>query len=314
MSKILPRTSDLRRGKFKKRLVSQDELKIEGPKVAQALRNLQSKLETQSVSPALYAALWTITYLRIRHPFGWWGAHRKDAVCPHNFDLKWSELPYFDWSPEELKILERYPTLGELLSHRAFRATPESVHRALLSWSTGGYPLVLMDRIPSVAEVLEQQTKGKRCVTLFHQEAQLSKYILGERDPLGFGFHDLIHADHFFHQNGLMLGQIGFYRQIAAIHKEGLLNDWMKLEDYPHRLEYLMADMNSHPLHLWKCFKAICHMTRTPETVALFEETLPSFLRLSKEESLSLKLMNGQDFQIERHGVSITQFCENWGL
>lgn len=309
MTEIVPRAQGIRRGKFKKVLASVEELQLEAPLLAARLKTLREL----NLPQPLYAALWTLHYLRVRHPRGWWGAHRKDAVCAHDFDIPWTEIPSFDWNDEERELLLRYPTLGLLFSHRAFRATPEPVHRALLSMSTGAYPLVLMDRVPTVAEVLAQQTQGKRCVTLFHQEAWLSKMILGERDPLSFAFHDLIHADHFFHANSERLGQIGFYRQIDRLHREGVLNEWLACEKFPDQLEYLMADMNSHPLHLWKCFKAICHMNRTPETVELFGETLPRFLALDARETSALELMNTPSFEIKDHGVALTHLCERWG-
>ena len=130
---------------------------------------------------------------------------------------------------------------------------------------------------------------------------------------MSFAFHDLIHADHFFHANSERLGQIGFYRQIDHLHRAGVLDAWLACEKFPDQLEYLMADMNSHPLHLWKCFKAICHMGRTPETVELFSETLPRFLDLDARETSALVLMNTPSFEIKDHGVTLTQLCERWG-
>ena len=257
--------------------------------------------------------LWTLHYLRVRHPRGWWGAHRRDALMPDTLPIPWSEIATFAWSAEEQELLTRYPTVGALLNHRAFRATPEAVHRSLLGWAAGTYPLVLMERVPTVAEVLAQQIQGSRCVTLFHEAPQLARMVLGERDPLSFAFHDLIHADHFFHANAHRQGQIGFYRQIDRLHRQGLLDPWLALDKYPEQLEYLMADMNSHPLHLWKCFKAICHMQRREETRQLFEETLPHFLQLGPQESQALRLMNTADFVIAQEGVWLTQWCERWG-
>lgn len=313
MAKIVTQSSKFRGGKFKKILCSPEELLIEGPRLHENLKALHSALETGSVSPALYTALWIIQALRTRHPHGWWGAHRRDPVAASVWNLTWDKLPYFDWSDEEKKLIERYPTLGELLNHRAFLATPEAVHRALLNWEAGQYPLVFMERIPSVNEVLNQQVQGRRCVTVFYQAKELSKLVLGERDPLGFTYHDLIHADHFFHQNDLKMGQIGFYRQVKNVFDAGLLDEWMQLEDFPHRLEYLMADMNSHPLHLWKCFKAILHMTRPEAAQVLFSTTLPKFFNLSPSLEEALKVMNGENFQVPVHGVFINNFCETWG-
>jgi len=309
MSEILARSQGIRRGKFKKILASEAELALEGPLLANRLENLA----TYQLPDALFGALWVLHALRVRHPRGWWGAHRRDAVAPHAWDIPWSEIPSFDWSEEERELLARYPTLGLLLNHRAFRATPEAVHRALLNWSTGAYPLVLMERIPSVPEVLAQQVTGKRCVTLLREERQLKKLVLGERDPLSFAFHDLIHADHFFHRNDLMRGQVGFYRQVHQLLMSGKLAPWLRRENFPGQLEYLTADMNSHPLHLWKCFKAILHMNLPAETLDFIARDLPAELNASSEEQSALVRMNTPEFIVEKEGVTLTRWCERWG-
>lgn len=303
----------LRQGKFKKVLVPVEELSREAALLAPRLLKLRQDYLDGIITPALYGTLWCIQYLRTRHPHGWWGAHRRDRVTPIDWVIDLKTLPYFTWTAEELKMFDRYPSLGELLNHRAFRATPEPVHRALLEWQQGSYPLELMDRIPSVAEVLAQQIEGRRCVTMFFQEAQLGKLVLGERDPLSFAYHDLIHADHFFHNNTMKQGQVGFYRQIHKLHSEGVLDHWLTFENYPGQLEYLMADMNAHPLHLWKCFKAICHMSDTPQTVPLFAETIPRVLDVPKESQEALMKLNTPEFELMNHGVNITNLSEAWG-
>jgi hypothetical protein len=309
MSEILSRPQGIRRGKFKKILASEAELAAEAPVLAARLAELaQFKLPAP-----LFGALWVLHALRVRHPRGWWGAHRRDAVAPTAWAIPWSEIPSFTWSEEELELLKRYPTLGELLNHRAFRATPEAVHRALLNWSTGIYPMVLMDRIPSVEEVLAQQITGKRCVTLLTGERQLAKLVLGERDPLSFAYHDLIHADHFFHCNDLRLGQVGFYRQVHHLLEAGLLAPWLRCENFQGQLEYLTADMNSHPLHLWKCFKAILHMNLPVETRAFMSDQLPVALKAQAEQSEALVRMNTPEFQLNTDGVALTRWSEAWG-
>ncbi|MFP5457661.1 MAG: hypothetical protein ACLGG7_02910 [Bacteriovoracia bacterium] len=300
----------LRQGKFKKLLVPADELPLEAKRLVEPFAALAPLSATD---PALYGALWCLTYLRTRHPHGWWGAHRRDRLTSIDWPVELAQLPSFSWSEDERRMLERYPTLGELLNHRAFRATPEPVHRALLHWHAGSYPLVLMDRIPSVAEVLAQQIDGRRCVTLFHQEKQLGKLILGERDPLSFAYHDLIHADHFFHHNSMRQGQVGFYRQIHKLHSDGVLDHWLKFENFPGQLEYLMADMNAHPLHLWKCFKAILHMSDAPATLELFSNKLTTALGVDEGFRESLCALNSPTFVLQEHGVTLTKLAEAWG-
>lgn len=313
MESSIPAKQKLRAGKFKKILLEPEGLSLEAPQVHAILCQLYEDYLNQVLTSAEYAALWLVAYLRIRHPYGWWGAHRRDAVHSHKLTKLLLDYPYFDWSTEEVKLLSRYPTLGELLNHRAFRATPMPVHRALLAWSTGDYALILMDRIPSVQEVLEQQIQGKRCVTLFHQLPRLGQLVLGERDPLGFGMHDLIHADHFFHANADKLGQIGFYRIIHQLVREEMLRDFFPITGFEGRLEYLMADMNSHPLHLFKCFRAICDISARGESTMLFKDQLPKLLKASPLVADSLELLNSEAFKIDSHGVALTQMCQEQG-
>ncbi len=313
MSSSIPAKQKLRAGKFKKILLDDVGLKKEASQVHEILSKLHADYINQTLTSAEFSALWLVAYIRIRHPYGWWGAHRKESASSHKLTKPLLEYSYFDWSDEEKKLISRYPTLGELLDHRAFRATPLPVHRAILAWSAGNYDLILMDRIPSVAEVLEQQIQGKRCVTLFHQLPRLSQLVLGERDPLGFGMHDLIHADHFFHANGEQTGQIGFYRIIHQLLKEGHLQDFFQIEGYEGRLEYLMADMNSHPLHLWKCFRAICDISFKTQSKVLFEGVIPNILVMNPDESQAVSLLNTDHFIINSHGVALTELSQRHG-
>lgn len=314
MNSSIPLKSELRRGKFKKILLDERGLRLEAAALHEKLQRLFQDYQNNILTSAEYCALWLVTYLRTRQPYGWWGAHRKEKIASHKLTKSLREYPYFDFDTHETHKLQHYDDLGDLLNFRAFRATPLPVNRAILSWSQGEYDLVLMDRIPSVQEVLEQQVQGKRCVTLFHQLPRLSALVLGERDPLSFGLHDLIHADHFFHANYEKTGQIGFYRIIHQIFHSSLLDDFMQIEGFEGRLEYLMADMNSHPLHLWKCFKAICDISFKERSVHLFQNDLPSLLATNPLETQSLRLINSDEFKINSHGVAITKLCQSLGV
>lgn len=302
--------SELRQGRFKKMLVSPEVLAVEGPLMAQRLAPLFELFERGDLRPVELVALWSLQYLRQRHPGSWWGARRSTPLTTHDLTLDLRELPW-DWGPDERKRLELAPTLGELWATRAFKATPEAVNRAILCWSEEKYPLVLMERIPSVEEVLEQQVRGQRCVTIFRQASQLAKLVLGERDPLGFTFHDLIHADHFFHDNELARGQIGFYRQMKDLLVRGELAPFMARAEFPEDLEYLLADMNSHPVHLWKCFKAICKMADFRAMERLFQDRLPGLYPLSPLVQTALNELNGQSFD-EGQALALMRWCESF--
>lgn len=301
--------SDIRQGRFKKVLASAEQLREEAPELARRVAPLFLAWEAKHLTDAELVASWSLIYLRLRHPRSWWGAKRAAPLHAHHLSLKLRDLP-IEWTQEESALLEQYTTLGELWSKRAFKATPEAVHRAILAWSTGAYPLVMMERVPTVEEVLTQQMQGQRCVTLFREQTSLAKLILGERDALGFAFHDLIHADHFFHDNQLMRGQIGFYRQVDDLLRGGLLAPFMAAAEFPEQLDYVVADMNSHPVHLWKCFKSICRQANHAAMDELFLAQLPQRWKLKPELSEAFDHLNGPQFT-DNMARLILSFCEN---
>lgn len=302
--------SDIRQGRFKKQLATPEQLRQEAPLAAQELAPVFLAWEQQLLSDVELVAVWALVYLRVRHPKSWWGAKRSSALHPHNLQLPLRDLP-LQWRADEAHLVDSYATLGDLWAGRAFKATPESVHRSLLAWSLKEYPLVLMERIPTVEEVLEQQIEGQRCVTIFREPTALAKLILGERDALGFAFHDLIHADHFFFDNTLKRGQIGFYRQVNDLLRAGLMAPFMSAAEFPEQLDYLVADMNSHPVHLWKCFKSILRQGDAWAMEELLLKTLPQRWNLGLELSQALEELNGPRFT-DDHARTLLQFCENF--
>jgi len=303
----------IRTGKFKKRLADEASLEHEAPLLAPRFAALKERHARRELGDAQFAILWCLIYLHVRYQKLAWGAHRRDALLATGKSWpRLCELAELSWEED---FLRRYPTLDALLNHRAFRATPEAVHRTLLNWEEGHYPLILMERIPSVQEVLAQQVQGRRCVTLLTREDQLARFVLGERDPLGFGMHDLIHADHFFHNNQLRQGQIGFYRQLKTLLDAGAFSPWLAREGFEERLEYLAADMNSHPLHLWKCLKAILEISNKDAALEALEQG--GFAQVLGQSidvpSQALSLLNRESFRIPLEGVHLTNWCESWG-
>ncbi len=292
----------LRQGRFKKQLVSPDALPREAEAVGRAVASIPKGL-----SDAAYTALWCLHYLRVRYPKGWWGAGRTSPLREHGLQLPLTELG-IDWTESEAKLLRLYPTLGDLWAGRSFRATPLPVHRAILSWSAGDYPLVRMGRVPSVEEVLAQQTRGQRCVTLMEGKGVFERLVLGERDPLGFAYHDLIHADHFFYDNEMMRGQIGFYRLVDRMLRERLLAPFEHHAEFAGRLDYLLADMNAHPVHLWKCLRAACAMADRTADESFFTSKLACAWQLSAPVAEALATLNTPAFQ-DAQAVTLTEWC-----
>lgn len=237
-----PIKSSSRAGRFKKKLVTEEELLTEAPQILAKVAPFQNLLKGSD-----FAAAYLIAFLSHRYPGEWLGAKKsgKKVTGP-----SWRSLP-FEFEPNIKKRLENYDSLYDIFENFALKSTPLTVNRAILEWASGNYGLELMFRIPSPSEVLKQQKQGRRCVTALIDQ-RIAKYILGERDALSFTMHDLIHADHFYHHNECYRGQLGFYGLLdKTIHYFDLSN-----EKFAQEFEYLIADMNAYAIHLLKCLKS----------------------------------------------------------
>lgn len=247
MTENFSNKSSSRAGRFKKKLVSQDELNAEAPLIRAKLTPFQEMLQAGKISEAQFVACYIIVFLSHRNPGSWPGARKSKTKME---GIPFRNLP-FQFETNVLKRLQEFETLEEIFANFALKSTPASVNRAILSWIEGHYGLELMFRIPTPAEVLQQQKKGRRCVTCI-MDKRLSTYILGERDALSFTLHDLIHADHFYYHNNCYEGQLGFY---GLLDKTFEYFDLSK-EEFANEFEYLIADMNAYAIHLMKCLKA----------------------------------------------------------
>lgn len=291
----------MRTGRFKKKMVTEEKLKSE----SEILAPIFKKLKKMTLSPAEYATCYLLIYLQHRYPKTWPGSKRAQAL---DLPSLLGSVNVFDQlgvvlHPAALEKIRECQSLGDILRQFSLQSTPLSVARALLSWDTGIYSLVLMDRIPSPREVLEQQIDGKRCVTVLSEEKSLARYILGERDAMSFTMHDLIHADHFFKSTHLMQGQIGFYRQMYTLLETGSLQEFFQKQGFEESFEYLISDMNAYCVHLWKGFKAIIKHAPQPT-----QENLWRLLKAEGTELDALLALNTPAFQ----NPDQTLVLENW--
>jgi hypothetical protein len=304
--------SPIRKGKFRKKMATLPQLLEEAPILEERFRPFFLRYERNEISPAELCAHWVFEYVKVRYPDRWWGSKREKISEPlSSFLCSLGEL-----IPNPLKaehrLLERYATLGDIFNERSLLSTPLAVNRSLLKWEEGEYPIVLFERIPSVEEVLGLQVEGKRCVTVFRSQESLSRFILDERDPMSFCFHDLIHADHFFHSNEMKHGQIGFYRLIKSLMDNGLLDLLTKDERLAYWLEYYVSDMNSHCVHLLMGLKYLLVKTGEPK---LFDQVM-SFLRekenWSDREVSAFSAVNTDDFS-DSDALALESICYKRG-
>ncbi|MGE3611772.1 MAG: hypothetical protein AB7I27_19440 [Bacteriovoracaceae bacterium] len=301
--------SSSRSGRFKKKLVSEDLLKIEAPIIKNKLAPLLELYSSNKITQAEFCALYLITILSYRFPGTWIGAKRPPLGLSHQLHFLIKDIP-FDFEENISSRLSQCSTIGDLLNQFALKSTPETVNRSLLMWSNQSYHLKLLFYIPLPAEVLEQQMSGKRCVTTLIQEDELSEYILGERDSLSFTMHDLIHADHFYHHNDCYQGQLGFYGLLAHTLKSKYLDSLLANKKFKHEFEYLISDMNAYAIHLLKCLKsAIIHYH--PEKEFFFLRWLDQ-LNLDSSELSCFKGLNTQEYRPETDDVVLLKFLDKW--
>ena len=247
-----------RSGRFKKKLVPLESLRKEAEEIELKFRPILQAYEGKKCSDAEFCTLYILTVLNYRFPYHWLGAKRSPIQSEHklSFPIKELEKLGFEFTESIKKRLSSLETLGDIFNNFSLKSTPQTVNRSLLQWSMGLYGLVLMFRIPSAEEVLNQQKNAKRCVTVLWEKKRTENYILGERDALSFTMHDLIHADHFYFHNESFEGQLGFYGLLDFCMKRGDFKELMSHQKFYDEFEYLISDMNAYAIHLMKCLKS----------------------------------------------------------
>lgn len=294
MSTNLPIKSSSRAGRFKKKLVPEAFLEKEAPVIQEKMQWIIEKFHQNSLSAAEFTAIYILTVLSHRYPGTWLGSKRSEKLTEtHNLNFPLSELK-LDLEPNILKRLANFTTVGDLFQYFAFKSTPLTVNRSILNWSPGHYGLVLMFRIPRPNEVLMQQKQGRRCVTVILEQEKARKFILGERDALGFTMHDLIHADHFYHNNQCYQGQLGFYGFLDHCMTQNHFDEHLKSPAFEAEFEYLIADMNAYAVHLLKCLKsALTHYHDQGED--FFDQWILK-LKLELNEEEAFRKLNTTDY------------------
>lgn len=153
------------------------------------------------------------------------------------------------------------PTLAEvsIFNNYGFRKIPLRAQRALVQWHQGDYPIQLLHHIPTPWQILEMQAVGNRCVSMDNSIGCLSRTYEG-KNYFDFILHDLVHADHFFHHPQSRRGQIGFARLMLHLKSQkrlDFLEDTQFQKHFQNEFDYLISDMNSHPLHLILTLKSM---------------------------------------------------------
>ena len=278
----------LRTGRFRHRLLDDSFLQNQSAQAAKSLQPFFDLWRDGKLSEAEIAAVYITVFSFLRRPADFLGGvHREFRVetTPSDFtcqDFVTVLTPTLPASLSGAKSLQRFrhdQGFSEFLCGQTLRSLPISVMRSLAAWHNKTYPLTLWTTIPSPEEVLKLQAGGQRCVTLFTQETEFSSLAIDGRDVLGFTVHDLIHADHFFHDPENAQAQIRFSQRLQVLWQQEFIQTRLNEDaEFQAEFHYLMSDMNSVPLHLLKTLKALllAHVKRQAQTA--ITATLPEYL------------------------------------
>ena len=139
--------------------------------------------------------------------------------------------------------------LAGYLNQVRFFKIPPSIPKALQGWLVGKWPLHLLTRIPSPKEVLSMQTQGLRPVTLIHDFPRAVRPILSKRNAFDFLCHDLEHATKFCSDCTQLQTQIAFFRRLEMLMDAPFFQRLLGDPVFHEKMDYLISDMNTHPLH-----------------------------------------------------------------
>lgn len=226
---------------------------------------LHQEVDSGIMNPPELALFFTIAHLQNREQGSRWLGARKNTECLAALfdDEEPSSLStlLLDWGftiDERLQQrIEGLRDVDDLLTAYQFKGVREDSQQGLHGWLRGIYPLHLRHDIPAPLEMLEAQCEGERFVTLLADKEAQFRPIGRHAGAFEFLLHDLEHANKFFGNEKCFRGQVVFFRHMREALNSGLLNDLTSDERFAKDLAYLISDMNSHPLHLFKYMKAI---------------------------------------------------------
>lgn len=255
------------------------------------------------IGEAAYAASYFLLWQMDRH-----GARfaSRQQRCSHRPDERlWREqlLPAHGKALDELLI-------GWLSDARFYKIIP-SVPIALRNWILGHWPLTLLTHIPTPQEVLAMQIQGTRPVTVISEFPRALHPVLGKADGFEFLVHDLEHAWKFFHDTPEHYGQRHFFRLLQRALGAGHFTSYLHDAVFAEKFDYLISDMNTHPVHGLRYFHAVlveCLLRREgkglrePLSMGAKQEIIQLILQLAsswsleERETIALLALAGEDF------------------
>jgi hypothetical protein len=210
----------------------------------------------KNLNPVEKVQAWIVGLTLLRRPNDWFGGKRALAFArPLRHRLSLAEL--VQNTPIQIPPkIDSNLDLIYFLSETKIKPLPDSCLKALCLISDFTYPVKVIYEIPEPEKLLSYQLQSERIISFNESFEKWPHEIYGGRDFLSFMIHDLIHADHFFSNNNHRDGQLGFYRCIQKILTDPSLTRLLQNKDFKAGFEYIISDMNSHPVHLFKTLQA----------------------------------------------------------
>lgn len=204
------------------------------------LPRLHQRWRSGTLTAAAYAAAYFVVWRIARH--GSCFAARRSKRDPRPDAGTW--LAHLE-SPG----VQVHEQLCVWLETAQFRGVAGAVVEALSAWLRGAYDLQLRLEIPDPLEVLRLQAQGSRPVTLIPDPDRALRPVLSKADGDAFLIHDLEHAFRFFHDPRLHAGQRRWFGYLLRAVEAGLFESLRADPVFAGQFDYLISDMNTHPLH-----------------------------------------------------------------
>lgn len=271
---------------------------------------------------------WVTVLSCLRRPEDWYGGPRAlPLVSPDkNYTHHMTLAEIFADSPVVIpaKVSGSIDVFDFLNRHR-IKALPESCFRSLCYMRTGRYPLKLSAGVVSPFDLLQIQLQGERIVSMDEDISAWPERLYSGRDYLGFVLHDLIHADHFFFEPQHRDGQLGFYHFVNSFIADQSLLELLESSNFREGFEYIISDMNSHPLHLFQTLHSLLFKTVRNDEAALaiwqrwimvaedVHKNLHSTRPTGGDSFAVLKRINSRDFSLDE-AEAVEALCQNLAL
>lgn len=238
------------------------------------LTELAECWQKKEISGAHFAALYLLWNLTARY----------GTACARGPGMRFvaTSLAYPLW-PKKLprsahfeRWLDDPTSAGEALAKLNFVSLPLRARETLSLWLRGEWPLWACTKIPSVDEILKAQLQGTRYVSMLLPPDNWLEEIHEGRDNYSFFLHDLLHAYEFMSRPEKKYAQMATSWLTHQAHQsEFIVKLRQQHNSLTERLEYMISDLNTHPLHWWKIFFTTlmsCGLVKSASNRELFYE------------------------------------------